>query len=326
LFKDLSLIPLQINKLKRFSFRNFQLNCNTDNSDWYYILLPFKLSMQQISQKQNLMKKFPMEGCRMSDVGWRMSDVVGIRWRGLIMIAVIVFASSLCSCNTAKNTIYFQGIKHDTTLTHLVSKNFEPKIQKGDLLSITVSSLSPENTGLYNAPQNAEGPVTGFQVDSSGSINFFKLETIHVAGMTRSELKEQLQKDLVPYLAQTVVAVGFLNRHVTLIGGGISSQVLPIPNDNMTLLDALASAGDIGDKGKKEDVMVIRENGNSKVFKKLDLTNESVFYSPYFYLQPNDIIYVKPEQKKQKIGTTQIISYVTTAISLFYIITRIFKL
>lgn len=232
----------------------------------------------------------------------------------------------LVSCNTAKNTNYFQGIKNDTTLSHLVSKNFEPKIQKGDLLSITVSSLSPENTALYNAPQNAEAAATGFLVDSAGNISFFKLGSVHVEGMTRMGLKEQLQEDLIPYLAQTVVSVGFLNRHVTLMGGGISSQVLPIPNDNMTLLDALAMAGDIGEKGKKDEVMVIRENGNSRVFKKLDLTNESVFYSPYFYLQPNDIIYVKPNQVKEKFKAAQIISYVTTAISLYLLIfTRLVK-
>jgi polysaccharide export outer membrane protein len=94
----------------------------------------------------------------------------------------------------------------------------------------------------------------------------------------------------------------------------------------MTLLDALATAGDIGGKGKKDEVMVIRENGNSRVFKKLDLTNESVFYSPYFYLQPNDIIYVKPTKEKEKFKVTQIISYVTTAISLYVLIfTRFIK-
>jgi polysaccharide export outer membrane protein len=242
---------------------------------------------------------------------------------------VLVFVgciSLFSSCNTTKNTFYFQNIKRDTTITHLVSRDFEPKIQKGDLLAITVSSLSPENTVLYNAPQNAEGTATGFLVDSTGNISFFKLGQVHVAGLTRIELKELLQKELVPYLAQTVVSVGFLNRHVTLIGGGISSQVLLMPNDNMTLLDALATAGDIGDKGKKEDVMVIREEGDSRVFKKIDLTNESVFYSPYFYLQPNDIIYVKPQAKKQKLNATQIISYVTTAISLYLLIfTRIIK-
>ena len=231
----------------------------------------------------------------------------------------------LSSCSSSKNTVYFKGIKNDTTLHNVISKDFEPKIQKGDLLGITVSSLSPENTALYNAPQNAEGTVTGFLVDSVGNIDFFKLGHVHAAGLTRSELKEELQKELVPYLAQTVVSVGFLNRHVTLIGA-ISPSILPMSNDHMTILDAIASAGDIRDKGKKDDVMVIREEGKSKVFKKLDLTDQSIFYSPYFYLQPNDIIYVKPEEIKQKISAPQIISYVTTGISLYLLIfTRLFK-
>ena len=248
----------------------------------------------------------------------------GVRATQLLVLAA-VFAVMMSSCSTMKNTIYFQGIENDTTLTHLVSKDFQPKIQKGDLLGITISSLSPENTVLYNAPQNMEGSVPGFLVDSSGNIQFFKLGTVHVAGLTRDELKDELQRELVPYLAQTVVAVGFLNRHVTMIGA-ISPSVLPMPNDNMTILDALASAGDISDKAQRDNVMVIREEGTSRVFKKLDLTNESVFYSPYFYLQPNDIIYVKPEQKRQNIGAPQIVSYITTAISLYLLIfTRIFK-
>jgi polysaccharide export outer membrane protein len=93
----------------------------------------------------------------------------------------------------------------------------------------------------------------------------------------------------------------------------------------MTILDALATGGDIGDRGIKDSVLVIRENGNAKVFKRLNLTDESIFYSPYFYLQPNDIIYIKPVKKKTE-NTTRIISYVTAAVSfVFIIIDRIFK-
>lgn len=286
--------------------------------------------MQDISKKQRrrelrLASGLLDEGCRITATGYR--ERFGSRWvlRILGVFPLVVFIAFLSSCSTAKNSLYFKGIKNDTTLLNVVSKNFESKIQAGDLLSIIVSSLSPENTVLYNAPQNAEGAATGFLVDSTGDIDFLKLGSIHVAGMTRRELKQKLQNDLVPYLAQTVVAVGFLNRHITLIGA-ISPQVLLMPNDHMTILDAIASAGDIGDRGKKDDVMVIREKGNSKVFKKLDLTNESIFYSPYFYLQPNDIVYIKPEEKRQKIGATQIISFVTTGISLYLLIfTRIFK-
>jgi polysaccharide export outer membrane protein len=230
---------------------------------------------------------------------------------GFIMV---VFFSS---CTTTKNANYFQGITKDTTITNLVSKDFEPRIQKGDLLSITVASLSPENTAIYNAPQNIQGTATGYLVDGNGNINFFKLDTLHVEGMTRKELKSTLEKDLTPYLAQTVVAVGFLNRHVTMIGA--LSQVLPMSNDNMTILDAIAAAGGIGEKGMKDDVLVIREKDNSKEFKKLNLTDESIFHSPYFYLQPNDIIYVKPVKKKND-NTFKIVSYVTAGISFVFLI------
>jgi polysaccharide export outer membrane protein len=228
----------------------------------------------------------------------------------------------LFSCSNSKKAIYFQDIPKDTTLTNLVSKDFEPKIQKADLLGITVASLSPENTALYNAPQNAEGPLTGFLVDENGNIQFIKLGKLHVEGMTRKELKSLLERDLSPYLKDPVVAVGFLNRHVTLMGA-VSPQVLPLVMDNMTLLDALAASGDIGAKGRPDNILVIREKGNSKEFKRLNLTDKSIFYSPYFYLQPNDIVYVEPLKIKQD-NVTRIISYVTTGLSLLiFILSRL---
>jgi polysaccharide export outer membrane protein len=237
-----------------------------------------------------------------------------------LVIALILFSS----CNTAKKMTYFQDVPNDTTLSNLVSKDFEPIIQKGDLLGITVSSLSPENTAIYNAPQNAEGPLTGYLVDKEGNIEFIKLGAIHVDGMTRKELKAKLEKDLTSFLAQPVVAIGFLNRHITLMGA-VSPQVLPMPGDNMTLLDALAASGDIGEKGRADNVLVIREKDNSKEFKRLDLTNESVFYSPYFYLKPNDIVYVEPMKKKQD-NTLRIVSYITSGLSIvIFIIDRILK-
>ena len=296
--------------------------------------------MHTISKKQGgTINKIKDAGSRMQDTGYWMPDKIcsmlngesivpgfGSRIKGMMFLMVALGSLCLSSCSSSKTAaIYFKGIKNDTTLNNVISKDLETKIQTGDLLGITVSSLSPENTALYNAPQDAEGNVTGFLVDSVGNINFFKLGAVHAAGLTRSELKEELEKKLVPYLAQTVVAVGFLNRHVTLIGA-VSPSILPMSTDHMTIFDALASAGDISEKGKKDDVLVIREEGSARVFKKLDLTDETIFYSPYFYLKPNDIIYVKPEEKKQKISTTQVISYVTTGISLYLLIfTRLIK-
>lgn len=233
-------------------------------------------------------------------------------------LITFTFLLLLGSCTPAKKTAYFLDIPRDTILTNLVTKNFDTKIQNGDLLNITVSSLSPENTAFYNVPQNAIGTQSGYLVDENGTIQFVKLGTIPVAGLSRKELKSKLQKDLSAYLAQPIVSIGFLNRHVTMMGA-ISPQVLPITGDHMTLLDALAASGDIGSKGRTDNILVIREMENGKEFKRLDLTDKSIFYSPYFYLQPNDVIYVEPVKEKVN-KTAQIISYVTAGISFFILI------
>jgi len=238
------------------------------------------------------------------------------------VLLFLATAAMFCSCSSTKNTTYFQNIPTDTTLNNLVSKDFEPKIQKGDMLGITVSSLSPENTMIYNAPQNAQGPVLGYLVDGNGDIQFVKIGTIHVAGITRKELKATLERDLGPYLAQPVVAVGFLNRHVTMIGG-ISPQIIPMPNDNMTILDALAASGGIVTKGKPDNILVVREKGNSKEFKRLNLTDSSIFYSPYFYMQPNDIVYVEPVVEKNYTWLKIYSLVITTITFIFFIINEV---
>lgn len=245
--------------------------------------------------------------------------------KGLPAAVMLALLTVLFSCTSTKRTAYFQDIPADTALSNLVSKNYEPIIRKGDLLGITVSSLSPDNTLLYNAPQNVVGPTPGYLVDENGDIFFFKLGTVHAEGLTRKELKEKLQNDLTPYLAQNVVSVSFQNRHITLMGP-LNSQVIPLVNDNTTILDVLATGGDIADKGRTDNVLVIRESDDhSKTFKRINLTDKSVFYSPYFYVQPNDVVYVEPVKKKPE-NATRIVSYITAGLSvLVFILDRIIK-
>jgi polysaccharide export outer membrane protein len=228
----------------------------------------------------------------------------------------------LSACSPSRKQILFQDIPNDTTLTNLVSKNFEPKIQNGDVLGISVASLSPENTMIYNVPPNMVGGKLGYLVDANGTIEFIKLGRIHAAGLTQRELKNQLEKNLQPYLSQNIVSVGFLNRHVTLIGA--SQKIIPLEDDNMTILDALTAGGN-NEGLMNTNILVIRENGINRDFKRINLTDKSIFYSPYFYLQPNDIIYI--ESNKTKVNNTiQIISYVTTGITfIIFLMDRIFR-
>lgn len=240
-------------------------------------------------------------------------------WLWCIML--VIFFSS---CSPTKKQVYFQNLQKDTTIRNIVTPAYELKIQKNDLLGITVASLSPD-VAFYNAPQNTAGSVNGYQVDNNGNITFVKLGSLHVEGMTRKALKDTLEKELVPWLKDVVVSVAFLNRHVTMLGG-ITPQVIPLSNDNMTILDALATSGDIGDKGKMDNILVIRDTGNAKVFKRLNLKDNSIFYSPYYYLQPNDIVYVEPVTVKTKLTAPQILSYVTAGLSLIFLILNTLKL
>ena len=94
-------------------------------------------------------------------------------------------------------------------------------------------------------------------------------------------------------------------------------------------MDALAASGDIGEKGRIDNVLVIRDTaaaGSAKVFKRLNLENNSIFSSPYYYLQPNDIVYVEPVKVKTPLTTPQIISYIASGVSLLILILNTVKL
>lgn len=252
---------------------------------------------------------------------WQYKYIPTFKWS----ITVILFLFLISSCTTTKQTTFFQDLQKDTTLSNIISTAPEPVINKGDLLSITVASLSPENTTLYNVPPNMAGTTAGYLVDENGYIEFFKLGRLKVQGETRKQLKEELQSALAPYLREPQVAIGFLNRHVTIMGAA-GAQVLPMTADHLTLLDAIATSGGIGDKGRPDNILIIRESDTAKIFKRVDLTDHSIFSSPYFFLQPNDIVYVEPAKKEKEANVTRIISYVTAGISFaLLIIDRIIK-
>jgi polysaccharide export outer membrane protein len=235
---------------------------------------------------------------------------------------LILTMGSLLSCSAPKNTAYFQTISRDTVLQHTVSRNFDLKIAPDDLLAISIASASPELSGLFNASSGAgatsgAGASSGYLVDKKGNIRLYKLGDVKVAGLTRAELRERLQQELAPYLKEPVVTVQFANHRITVLGEVGSPGVKIVPNEQLTLLEAIGQSGDLTEKAKKNKVLVIRQTEAGKEFRHLNLLDHSVFASPYFYLQNEDVVYVEPEKPKQSSQQTQqIISYVITGISL----------
>ncbi len=253
-----------------------------------------------------------------------------IGWLGLTVVFAIVFSS----CQTAKSSFYFKTLTKDTTLSGFVNPVFESKIQPGDNLGISINSLSTEenlkfNSTIVSAVSTAVS-VPSYLVSKNGTIKMHRFGEVKVVGLTRVELAEKLQKDLLPYLKEPLVNVSFLNHKITVMGAVNKPGVLNVTEDNISLLDALVLSGDITKDGKRDNILIIRENGNNKEVKKINLENSSIFSSPWYYLQPNDIVYVIPDYSKmdkdeQRRNRQTTVSLIVSGISiLILILSRIF--
>ena len=212
----------------------------------------------------------------------------------------------LGSCSITKQTAYLQTLSKDTSISNLVNNQLESKIQPGDQLSIIVNSLSSiEDLHFNNAAAISTSPsMSGFTVYPDGKVLLHRLGKVTAAGLTRRELATGLEKNLSDYMKDPIVNVGYLNHKVTIIGSVGAPLVMPMPEEQLPIFEVLVKSGDISEQGMKDRVMIIRENGNKKTVKFIDLTDHAIFNSPWYYVQPNDIIVVKADlvkaQKEEK--------------------------
>lgn len=250
--------------------------------------------------------------------------VKSIQVRVLILILIIVTGSA--SCVNSKKTLYFADRTDETVTSNTAVP--QSAIISNDLLSITVSSLNPEATAVYNAPnltiggtygvQNAGASIqtTGYLVKTDGNIHFPIVGTVKAAGLTTAELSDQLMKILVSkkLLIDPVVTVRYLNFRVTVLGEVSRPAVINVPNEKMSVLEALGLAGDITIYGKKDNVLLIREEAGKKTITQLNLNSKQFFQSPYYYLKSNDVIYVEPN-KARIAGTTRTTQFLPLLLS-----------
>lgn len=248
-------------------------------------------------------------------------------YTGLLVGIFLAGLFILSSCTTTKRYTYLKNIQNDTTISGLVTNDFESKIQKGDQLSIIVTSLSAAEDEQFNkaAAVSSSPAMGGFTVYADGTVLLHRLGRVQAAGLTRKELQLKLQKDLLGYMKEPIVNIGYLNHKVTIIGAVGKSTVLQMPEEQLNIFEVLVNSGDINPEGKKDQVMVIREEGNTKKVKHLNLEDKAIFTSPWYYIQPNDIILVKADTDKEdraekRARTQTTIAMVTGAASFLLII------
>ena len=225
----------------------------------------------------------------------------------------IIFALSvLASCSTSKDKLtYFKDIEGKESGEFPMGK-YSFKIQPDDELYITVTSLLPEATAPYNLPLTNPGyyytlgsPATEggrqqtYLVNSEGDINFPVIGKIHVAGMTTEELTKFLTEKISADVVDPLVMVRIGNFHVKVIGEVNHPTTIDINRERFSLLDALAAAGDLTPYGERSNVMLIRETDGKRTYHRMNLNDSEVLNSPYFYLQPNDVVLVQPNDVRQ---------------------------
>ena len=212
----------------------------------------------------------------------------------------------LVGCNNQKEIVYFQG--KPTAFPGLSSYN--PTIKPDDLLSILVMANDEKSTALFNMPlgigNNLYGGYTmgaptppGYLVQENGNIEFPIIGSIKVGGLTRTQAIELVKEELSSYVVNPTVSIRILNFRVTVLGEVRNPGTFTIPNERITILEALGISGDLLITGERKNVLVIREEDGTRKEYRVDLTQESLFASPVFYLQQNDVVYVEPNRAKR---------------------------
>ncbi len=249
------------------------------------------------------------------------------------VITLLSIGFLFSSCAPSKNAYYFKTLQKDTTLSGLVNKDFDSKISIGDNLGITITSLSNADDMLFNKGSMTANPnsAPGFPVNKEGQIAVHNLGLVTAVGLTRKELAASLQKQLKPYLKDPIVNVQYLNHKITVMGEVTNPQVINMPDEQISLIDAIVMSGDLKENARKDNILIIREIGNEKKVKHVNLEDHSIFSSPWYYVQPNDIIFVAPDfEKKDKedrrVRFQTSFAIVTSTVSLLIIILdRIFR-
>jgi polysaccharide biosynthesis/export protein len=221
------------------------------------------------------------------------------------ILSLLVFTA----CVNSRNVVYFNDVEDSVIPTEV--KAIEPLIQRNDLLSISVSSLNPEASKIFNSPNESDAQsvnmaagrstsVSGYLVNSDGYIQFPILGNIKAAGLTKKQLRDEISRSLVnrKLLLDPIINIRYLNYKVTVLGEVANPTVVNAPSEKITLLEALGLAGDLTIYAKRHNVMVIREEEGKRIVKRINLNSKEFLTSPYYYLQSNDIVYVEPDKAK----------------------------
>ena len=253
--------------------------------------------------------------------------------KNLFVVILLVVSVLTTSCITNKDVVYLQD-KGDSANSNLVLSEIPKpyKVQVNDILSINVKALDEELVGIFNPVQNNSNTgetqaglyFNGFTVDMHGNIEFPILGEINVLGFSIDEIEDKVEEELLKqYFKETAeifVTVKLAGLRYTVTGEVAGTGVFTLFQDRVNIIEALAKAGDVRQTADRTDILVIRQYPDGQKIHHIDLTNITALKSPFYYIQPNDIILVKP-LKRKAIGSGETATQtLTTVASIFSVL------
>jgi len=230
-----------------------------------------------------------------------------------ILFSFCLFASIIIfgSCVSSKKVPYFQNID---SISLAASRGlYDARIMPKDMLTITVNTSDPAASAPFNLAvsktvgtngelSSGSNSLQGYLVDNNGNINFPSVGRIQVAGLTKPECEDLISEKIRPFLASSeipIVTVRMASYRVTVTGEVGSPKVIPVSYEKLSIIEALAQAGDLTIYGRRDNILLIREDATGeKHHVRLNLNDANIINSPYYYLQQNDIVYVQPNKVK----------------------------
>jgi len=261
-----------------------------------------------------------------------------MKLRQLIVLGVVAVMAA--GCVTQKQLMYMSDAnpaKADSLNAHFTPQT-EMIIRNGDALTIFVTALDKEAVALYNLPTlvyNSPGAshvqttpmMQYYTVDENGNIEMPVLGLLHVAGLKRTEVEALVKTRLETQVVNPMVQVNVIGAKVSVLGEVTRPGAVPMNQGRLTILEAIAQAGDLTPFGQRNDVLVTREVDGKVEMARVDLRSADLITSPYYYLQQNDVVYVSPNKVRAVSSTNSglWLSIVSTALSAATVIVTVVK-
>jgi polysaccharide export outer membrane protein len=209
---------------------------------------------------------------------------------------LLLLCLSLFACSSYKKGIYFADVNRQISTKETISNYTPITVQTEDILGISISSLNPESSAIFNFASNSASGSSessnGYLVDEKGNVQLPILGTVHVGNLTTSQVREQIRLQLTPYLKEPVVVVKLINFKISVMGDVANPGLFKVQSERLTIPEAISLAGDLSVTALRS-LLIIREVNGEREFINVDLTSKKLFSSPYYYLKNNDVIYVQ---------------------------------